>query len=137
MVYQMTNSSQKLFYMIGQFDGWLLGPILGINYGGIKNPHDGMCVHSHPRYNCAHLSIKGCMMSFRIPSATVSHKTKHNEQSETLERSKTLEEMCVERPEILVYKKETLSSFICSSNWGYYDGPTNMENPEDAYPYWR
>ena len=48
MVYQMTNSSQKLYYMIGQFDGWLLGPKVGINYGGIKNTHDGMCVQSNP-----------------------------------------------------------------------------------------
>ena len=48
MVYQMTNSSQQLYYMIGQFDGWLLGPEVGLNYGGIKNTHDGMCVQSNP-----------------------------------------------------------------------------------------
>ena len=51
LVYQMSNSTQKLYYMIGQFDGWLLGPTLGVNYGGIENTHDGMCVHgSHERY---------------------------------------------------------------------------------------
>jgi len=68
-----TPPTQKLYYMIGQFDGWLLGPTLGVNYGGIKNTHDGMCVHgSHERIA-----------------------------------------------------------------WGYYDGPTNIDNPEDAYPYWK
>ena len=72
MVYQMTNSSQKLYYINGQFDGWLLGPTLGENYGGIKNSHDSMCVHDDT-----------------------------------------------------------------GSDWGYYDGPTNIENPEEAYPYWK
>ena len=55
--------------MIGQFDGWLLGPTLGVNYGGIKNTHDGMCVHgSHERYEnrkwehmCYNGFLKDCM----------------------------------------------------------------------------
>lgn len=86
MVYQMTNSSQKLYYMIGQFDGWLLGPVVGVNYGGIKNTHDGMCVQSNPGY---------------------------------------------------VHLKNKKISVVCIRSWGYYDGPTDMDNPEEAFPYWR
>jgi len=71
MVYGMPNNTQKLYYLNGRFDGWLLGPRLGHNYGGIKNSHDGMCVHEAP------------------------------------------------------------------SGWGYYDGPENIDNPEEAYPFWK
>ena len=50
MVYQNVNKTQSIFYILGEFDGWLLGPKPGINYGGIKNYHDGLCVHtSHQR----------------------------------------------------------------------------------------
>ena len=40
------------------------------------------------------------MMSFHLLPLV----TRHNKQSETLERSEKLEEMGAERPEILVYK---------------------------------
>jgi len=75
MVYQNENRTQSIFYVLGEFDGWLLGPKPGVNYGGIKNFHDGKCVHSSNSY---------------------------------------------------VFKK-----------WGFYDGPKDTEDPEEAYPYWK
>lgn len=45
-VYQHENWTQNLFYMYGEFDGWLLGPKSNENFGGLKNGHDGMCVHT-------------------------------------------------------------------------------------------
>jgi len=74
MIYQNVNRTQSIFYILGEFDGWLLGPTPGVNYGGVKNYHDGLCVHtSHPRI---------------------------------------------------------------SRTWGYYDGPKNTKDPEEAFPYW-
>ena len=46
-VYQHQNFTQSIFYIFGEFDGWLLGPTPDLNFGGIKNSHDRMCVHTH------------------------------------------------------------------------------------------
>eukprot|EP00092_Neocalanus_flemingeri_P018794 GFUD01020352.1.p1 GENE.GFUD01020352.1~~GFUD01020352.1.p1 ORF type:complete len:382 (-),score=64.82 GFUD01020352.1:299-1444(-) len=75
MVYHHENRTQSIFYILGEFDGWLLGPAPNVNYGGIKNYHDGMCVHT--------------------------------------------------------------SNVAVSRNWGYYDGPQNTKNPEEAFPHWK
>lgn len=75
MVYQNENRTQSIFYILGEFDGWLLGPTPDVNYGGIKNYHDGMCVHT------SHVAV--------------------------------------------------------SRKWGYYDGPENTKDPEEAFPYWK
>ena len=45
-VYQHENFTQSIFYLFGEFDGWLLGPTPDLNFGGIKNSHDRMCVHT-------------------------------------------------------------------------------------------
>ena len=39
-----TSTRQQLYYILDQFDGWLLGPSTGLNLGGVKNSHDSMCV---------------------------------------------------------------------------------------------
>jgi len=46
LAYQSEDKAQSLFYLYGEFDGWLLGPNPGTNFGGIKSLHDEMCVHS-------------------------------------------------------------------------------------------
>lgn len=74
-VYQHENWTQSLFYIYGEFDGWLLGPRPDENFGGVKNSHDGMCVHS------------GEASSAR--------------------------------------------------GWGYYAGPSDTRDPEEAFPHWR
>lgn len=45
-VYQHENFTQHIFYIFGEFDGWLLGPTPDLNFGGVKNSHDRMCVHT-------------------------------------------------------------------------------------------
>ena len=75
LVYHHENRNQTIFYILGEFDGWLLGPTPDVNFGGVKNQHDGMCVHS--------------------------------------------------------------SDVAVSRKWGYYDGPKNTKNPEEAFPYWK
>jgi len=74
-VYQHANFTQSIFYIFGEFDGWLLGPTPDLNFGGIKNSHDRMCVHTHDN--------------------------------------------------------------IDKKAWGYYDGPRDTKDPEEAYPYWK
>jgi len=75
MVYQHENWTQSIFYIYGEYDGWLLGPTPDVNFGGIKNSHDGMCVHT--------------------------------------------------------------SDVMDSKGWGYYGGPKDTKDPEEAYPYWK
>jgi len=75
MVYQHENWTQSIFYIYGEYDGWLLGPTPDVNFGGIKNSHDGMCVHT--------------------------------------------------------------SDVIDSKGWGYYSGPKDTKDPEEAYPHWK
>ena len=45
-VYRHESFNQTIFYIYGEFDGWLLGPAPDVNFGGIKNSHDRMCVHT-------------------------------------------------------------------------------------------
>ena len=89
-----TSTRQQLYYILDQFDGWLLGPSTGLNLGGVKNSHDSMCVTESGRARWVAENIYNSI-----------HYT------------------CV-----LV---------LCCFRWGYYDGPTNIDNPEAAYPYWR
>ena len=89
-----TSTRQQLYYILDQFDGWLLGPSTGLNLGGVKNSHDSMCVTESGRARWVAENIYNSI-----------HYT------------------CV-----LV---------LCCFRWGYYDGPTNIDNPETAYPYWR
>ena len=46
-----------LFSMYGEYDGWLLGPSPGVNFGGVKNSHDGMCVHHTVIYEIYIISL--------------------------------------------------------------------------------
>jgi len=74
-VYQHENWTQSIFYIYGEYDGWMLGPRPDENFGGLKNPHDGMCVHS--------------------------------------------------------------SEDTAAKGWGYYGGPHDTKDPEQAFPHWR
>ena len=45
-VYKHETRNQSIFYIYGEYDGWMLGPRPDENFGGLKNSHDGMCVHN-------------------------------------------------------------------------------------------
>ena len=57
-VYTHQNFSQSIFYIFGEFDGWLLGPTPDLNFGGIKNSHDRMCVHTHDNIDTKEIFYK-------------------------------------------------------------------------------
>ena len=65
-----TSTRQQLYYILDQFDGWLLGPSTGLNLGGVKNSHDSMCVTDSGRarwvveiiYNSIHYTCSGSVL---------------------------------------------------------------------------
>ena len=58
-MYRHESFNQTIFYIYGEFDGWLLGPAPDVNFGGIKNSHDRMCVHTQD-------AIGGWLLSARL-----------------------------------------------------------------------
>ena len=69
-MYRHESFNQTIFYIYGEFDGWLLGPAPDVNFGGIKNSHDRMCVHTQDAIGrwllSARLEIKSSVPSYNI-----------------------------------------------------------------------
>ena len=67
-MYRHEAFNQTIFYIYGEFDGWLLGPAPDVNFGGIKNSHDRMCVHTQDAIGrwllSARLEIKSYVPSY-------------------------------------------------------------------------
>ena len=94
--------------MIGEYDGWLLGPAPDTNFGGIKASTQHK---TEIPYFCVLLTY--CSSSNFATLLLSGWQNSHDA-------------MCVHSHDTTSYR-----------GWGYYAGPRDTRDPEEAFPHWK